>query len=76
MNPEWIVGITAGIGMLVNVLWALHNHAVGKRALEFEVKMLVHIDDLKLWADSKFAEERLCHARCGDIERRLVAAGA
>ena len=76
MNPEWVVGVTAGIGLLANLLWALHNHAVGKRALEFEIKLLGHIDSLKGLADEKFAEERLCRARCGDIERRLDAAGA
>jgi hypothetical protein len=76
MNPQWITAIVGGPGRLANSLWALHHHAVGKRMVEMENKVVRHIDDLKLWAEGRFVEDRVCQAPCAELVRRLEVAGS
>ena len=76
MTFDWITAAMAGAGFPANVLWTMHNHTVSKHMVEIENKLLEHIAGVKLWADEKFVEERVCLLREGEISRRLEIAGA
>jgi hypothetical protein len=69
MNPSYITGAIAGIGLLANAAWSVFNSRM-------ENKVLNHIGDLKGFIDERYYDRTYIDARLGEVSNRLTRAGA
>jgi hypothetical protein len=63
MNPEWLPGLIAALGVIVNTIWTAVN-------LQMRNDLARQVADLKVWLEKEYVPERVCHLRMAPIDRR------